>query len=453
MDFTLFPEDFDLLDSDESLDAFDLDLELEDDFLESDFEDQAPSRAMSRISKAARTRRILLGDGSNEEAVVFGFEEGYLSALRDHSVISEDQYGLATATLLAILGKGASLAVKAAKGGALQGRTEGEAAQAGGADFASAFRESSGIKEPIAKRLGSRIGTWWKSRREDGEADSPAEAGPEDLPPVYIADDDAAEEILADDSNTVSDESFGVSDRFGSTWSNSVDTFGRVAGRSAACLAAKYGAARIRRIAPSPESAFVQDTLALPILFGDGKIYEPVYGRLQNLPCPSCSQAHGANGCGVCEGFGAILVPDTDVDALVAGRSHYGAIGLILGIAAAAAAAGGIGALVSNKKFRGRAKAAISGFKKGGKKKGGGSSEIPFAPGASDSDIESEMDDLDGEIPFAPGAGGESPSSEGGGMDDIEGSLDDLESEMGFGSDGVDYQTEAGALIPVSWWR
>lgn len=422
----------------------------------------------SRVDRAARTRRVLMGSADNEEAVAFGYDQGYLQALRDTGQVSQEQFGVG---FWALVGKGAA---GLARGAVMQGRDPSEAGESGGRGFIESFRESAGIKEPLGKRVGSRLGSWLKARREDGAMEASAELGPDELPPVFVADDDEVELLVDDDSAEVSDEAFGVCDRFGSSWSGTQEAFGRLACRSASSKASRYGAARLQRAAPARESAFVQDVRATPVMFSDGKVYEPVYGRMHPVPCPSCTQAHDTSGCTICEEFGAILVPDSDVDSFVSSKSYYGLIiPLAIGLGA------GAGLLASNKKVQKRVAAAAQALKKGkkakkrrGKAKKPGSAEIPMAPDLDaleegDFDIEQELSSFDDEIPMAPGGEGVpfAPAGDDAFLMDLEGIEQDLDAEAfgglyeggltnmdpDFVAQGDD--VDVAALVPASWWR
>lgn len=205
----------------------------------------------------------------------------------------------------AALGKGA---VNVARGAALQGRDPEEAAQEGGAGFLQNFRQAAGIKEPLMARVGKRVGEWVRLQRGDA-ASSDLEG--EDLPPVYVQDEALVVEGLEGPDLELS-EAFGACTDYGADLPPHLHA------------PAALGARRLERARPYSLAPIVRDDEAYPVLLKDGSLVEPVYGRLHMISCPSCAQAMTSDGCSICEGFGALLVPEDEMDGVASTRSWVG---------------------------------------------------------------------------------------------------------------------------------
>ncbi len=224
----------------------------------------------SRVLRARRARRALLD--------------------------SEDAYG----GIWTALGKGA---VNVVRGATLQGRDPEEAAQEGGAGFLQSFRQEAGIEEPLMARLGKRVGSWFRRSRGGpvDPQDEPELLEGEDLPPVYAQDEALVLEGL-EDPNLELSEAFGACLGYGS------------APHPALRVPAARGLRRLGRAMPYSLGPMVRDDEAHPMLLEDGSVFEPVYGAMNMIACPSCAQAMTSEGCSICEGFGALLVPEDEMD-------------------------------------------------------------------------------------------------------------------------------------------
>lgn len=154
------------------------------------------------------------------------------------------------------------------------------------------------------------------------------------LPPVYVVDKVLATEAKNAPSVT-SPATVSPTTRFGASFHE-----GSVRPRSGndreAILRARFGSAKeLREAVPGPSSPLVEDGGASPLLLSDGTISDPVHGRLSLLSCFSCSglpaARYGAsgNGCVVCDDYGAILVPASDLPT-VAGTTRYGFIAALI---------------------------------------------------------------------------------------------------------------------------
>jgi hypothetical protein len=209
----------------------------------------------------------------------------------------------------AALGKGA---VNVVRGAALRGREPEEAAQEGGAGFLHSFRQAAGIEEPLMARLGKRMGSWIRRQRGDpmDEPELESDLEGDDLPPVYVQDEALVVEGLEDPGLELS-EAFGACSSYGAL-------------PRALRVPAARGAHRLGRARPYSLAPIVRDDEAYPLLLEDGSVVEPVYGRLHMISCPSCAQAMTSDGCSICEGFGALLVPDDEMDGVASTRGWMG---------------------------------------------------------------------------------------------------------------------------------
>lgn len=169
------------------------------------------------------------------------------------------------------------------------------------------------------------------------------EAGPSSLPPVYVSDPVTADQIAVHTPpQTLKTEShFGASADRGI-----VGCQIRPRAKKAARNAVFRGAQAMSSAPFHPPQPLVEDPSAHPVLFSDGRVVDSMHGELSTLPCPSCARVHSksvfgatSDDCPVCDGFGAILVPDADVPSY-AGCSHYGFVQFLIAPLAKLAAAG-----------------------------------------------------------------------------------------------------------------
>lgn len=161
----------------------------------------------------------------------------------------------------------------------------------------------------------------------NGQKQASVEAGPTSLPPVYVADPVTASQIKIGTrpQSLQMETSFGaMADR------GIVGCQVRPRAKKAAQNAVFRGAQAVANAPFRPPQPFVEDRSASPVLLSDGRVVDTMHGELSTLPCPSCSRmtrksAYGGQGddCSVCDGFGAVLIPDSDVPSYT-GCSSYG---------------------------------------------------------------------------------------------------------------------------------
>lgn len=307
-----------------------------------------PSVVPGRVAMGSRVRRLQSGTAAPEDAHAVSWYGGYLQCATDSGVLSQEQLAENYGGVVKLAGKGIGKLFRlagAAGRGAL-GAPEGSTAEERAQKLGQGFQESLGIKRPGAQEIGKALGSWLRGGKDDGgeEEDAEVVADATTLPPTYVADDEGAEHAVAQQEQEP-DESAPMApvDTFGASFSaGCLARQPRDGARGAVKAAASFGLVRMRRAARRPFSSMVHDTHARPYLLSSGVVREPVYGRMAMVPCPSCArvrvEAFGRNGCScpLCEGHGAILMPDSDVDGY---RSSYGFLLLgLLGSAAAGAA-------------------------------------------------------------------------------------------------------------------
>jgi hypothetical protein len=164
------------------------------------------------------------------------------------------------------------------------------------------------------------------------------EAGPETLPPTYVADAVTAEPSAQVAGLVHPTESFGATADAGF-----VARQRRSGAKQGAANAVVRSMQALSRVPYGEPSTFVEDPNSRPVLFGDGRIFDEAYGELLAVPCPSCSHlnrqaafAGVGRDCSVCDTFGAILMPQSDVPSY-ASSSAYGIIPLLVPVVAAGA--------------------------------------------------------------------------------------------------------------------
>ena len=168
------------------------------------------------------------------------------------------------------------------------------------------------------------------------------EADHVELPPVYVADSAGVREQLTAGSHLGSHGEFAMEDRFGdAALAGYVGSQRRAGARRAAEQSIATAAAKTAGTVPGRGAAFIEDREAEPRLFSDGSILDAVYGALRPVPCPSCSSASAVEvkaghttGCGVCDSYGAVLVPETDAPSFLGVRYGF-LVPLIVGLGGA----------------------------------------------------------------------------------------------------------------------
>jgi len=299
----------------------------------------------SRRAMAARTRAAMDGRLSRDATYGAGWADGYRDALVHLGAPAEavdEAFGILP--LVMLLGKGVGAATKPIVEGAT-GKKEGE----------GAFKS---LGQAIGEKLGLRKKERFDASTAGQDQVSPAsaqsaaakaiplppatasvEADRHELPPVYVADTKGFEEDLAQTHGTSSHGAMPIEERFGATAQvGFVGGQARRGAQVAAERAVQYGAMKMAATRPTAGSVFVEDGGARPLLFSDGTLWESVYGRLVACPCPSCAPVHfgaltaGSDiGCLVCDDYGAILVPETDLESYAGIR-----YGILLPLIAAA---------------------------------------------------------------------------------------------------------------------
>lgn len=305
-----------------------------------------------RVAMARRVRRTLYGLASPTEAHRTGYFAGYLQCAQDLGRLDPTSVEAAYGGVMQWIGRGLGGVAKLALATG-QGFIGDQKLTDVARDIGAGARSGMGVPQQGAARdVGQALGEQLTGQGVSTEPapQAPVEATKEELPPVYVADTEGAEEYLSQAADLGIEpqmtESFEVEEQFGGT-----ARFGvlgrqrRERSRTAVSRAMSMGARRLAKADRHPARVFVRDHGADAMLFSDGRIQDAVYGRLQMVPCPSCARvrseaAYGGvgNRCVACSGYGAILVPDDDVESF---SGIYGALFLsLLGSAAAA----GIGA-------------------------------------------------------------------------------------------------------------
>jgi len=328
--------------SDLILDEFEDEIDFTDDADDDDedidrllAEDDLPGR-ISRRTVASRARRVLSGRAGRDETYEAGLFAGYARALRDQGHFPESYGGAFWGTV----GRGVGRLAIAGARGYMGGKTAEELAQ----EVGSGVREGSGMSATMPKDLGrtmaERVTGGGAVETSTTAPPAAAEVTAEDLPPTYVADDAGFSDDLdalggdLDQAGELS-EGLELAEVFGSTArSGLIERQGRHRAASAAESSLYFGAAALRNAVRSAPSVFVADNDAEPVMFAGGQIWEPAYGRVHAVPCPSCARltkeatSYGAGTtCAVCDAFGAILVPESDLSQYASSR--YGAFFLL----------------------------------------------------------------------------------------------------------------------------
>jgi hypothetical protein len=308
------------------------------------FDDEA-ELARGRVAMANRARAAL--DGPSSSSFNAGVSFGYLQALRDmgvHDSVVNEQYGGLFSFLKKDPERRALRQERRAAGGGLggllraatQGFTGGKTLSELAGEAGSGVRESFVAEE----RLGPKVATI-PSKSEAPSEPAGVEADAESLPPIYVEDEQGFDEEFDEQSDMLEDDdiTFGLTceDRYGQSCKyGMVEEQPRDAARKAARRAVKRSIRRMSKSKRKSPKPFVEDPNARPMLFSDGRIWDSVYGAMNTVPCPSCTRLHpsavrngGHKSCVVCEGYGAVIVPESDVDTFLSSPS-YGLIPLLL---------------------------------------------------------------------------------------------------------------------------
>lgn len=308
----------------------------------------------SRIAMADRLRRSWQGRFTPDESEDIAYAKGVRDALAAVGIRAEtveETYG----TLLGSAGR----KISGLGSGFLQGVM-------GDVSAPELFRRlGQGVREGLVPPKPKSRANAGAEAQEEVSEDVAVEADAETLSPVYVADEEAADEGLDQ-----AEEAFGAADdghylgpleaasEFGETakYGGFLDRR-RESTRRAALRAAGVGSKAMRRAPRGRELPFIEDVAAEPVLLSDGRVVEPVYGAMTVVPCPSCAHVEqaavrrgDADSCLVCNRTGAILIPEGDVE-------HFGAISAVLmGVlkAAASIATSIAGSVVSKKIAKGK---------------------------------------------------------------------------------------------------
>ena len=341
-----------------------------------------PKTILGRREMANRARAHFRGNGGSGDSFRAGVMYGYMQSLFDSGMpegaLPDDTYGLfkrfkpfkgvkglvgaatkgllggATATTAAgELGRGLAVGLvgqpEGMPPGTLPVLTPSPPAGSTSAGVTASPLPVSTMAHQLGHRMGSGLGVVGGGMPS---ASAPVEAEKQTLPPVYVADKMGfeADADLIEGRSTVlrgGRADLSVEDRFGATaLVGLVNGQTRRSARHAARDAAKHGAT-VLALSPRTSSGapFVEDPGANPVLFGDGRIFDSIYGELVALPCPSCAPvsereafAGVGRSCIVCDGHGAFLTPASDVSEW-SGGVRYGIFPLLIPLVTAGAAA------------------------------------------------------------------------------------------------------------------
>lgn len=368
--------------SDEDLDWFLME-EDEDDEVAGDFSvDPMESWAiLGRREMANRARSQFRGNGGSSDSFRAGAMYGYMQSLTDQGMpdgaLPDDRFGLFRKFRPFA---GPRKLVDAAMKGALGGPTAIEAARQVGVGTASALTGAevpvalaqpvltptpafpapdgagsvraaplSAIAHQLGQRAASGLGVLSGAFPT---ATAPVVAVRQTLPPVYVADKMGFEgdaDLIEGRGSVLrgARATLPVEEQFGATaLAGFVQGQVRRPAKHAAKVAAKRGATMLAVSSMDSTGApFVEDPGAEPVLFGNGQIWDSVYGELAAVPCPSCAPvderaAFGRTGnrCIVCDDKGALLTPTSDVSQW-SGGVQYGIVPLLIPLVTAGASA------------------------------------------------------------------------------------------------------------------
>lgn len=167
-------------------------------------------------------------------------------------------------------------------------------------------------------------------------------ADKQSLPPVYVSDPVLAAEAKV--APTVQSTAvLSPTTKFGASFQEGSVKPRRGREREAITRARLESEKELRGSEPHPPTPLVEDAGAAPALLDDGNVVEPCHGRLVIVSCMSCSRrpadryGSSGNGCLVCDDYGAILVPASDLPSY-AGTERFGFVAALLGALAPLAA-------------------------------------------------------------------------------------------------------------------
>lgn len=303
---------------------------IEDEAFEDDFDDDederedkaavpvpSPGSSFSKgsrlgMAKAAR-RSIFSGDLGAVYAL--GFRDAIAHAGGDDD-LAEETYG----SLLALLAPAVVPFVQGASGSDPAAPPDDTFR-----DIGRKVGEALGLRKRAKKPRASPVPTVNPAGglREEVPA-VPVEASADALPPVYVADSIEARKVvdgLGDDVHSAISGQVPLQEAFGATVHHGwVSSMRRDRAKDAVVSAIKSGESRLRLAPSDAVAAFAEDVEAEPLLYADGTAWDAIYGRLSAVPCPSCGSVHPeaafggvAKDCGVCHGYGAILIPEDDL--------------------------------------------------------------------------------------------------------------------------------------------
>ena len=328
-------EEIDWGDEDEDSELFG---EIESALLEDDEDEGFFLPSFGRVAMANRVRDARSGNLSKSEGYGAGYRQGVLDALTRVGM-SDQQAQSAYSGLFSALGKGIFALGQHVVVPALTG--------------AAGLEQGAGVKD-LAYQAGSGARTSLSSEDMDDIEDAPIHGDSLQSPPVYVADDIGAHEGALSASSELGDDLDRFSglkgtSKFSAAVAEQYGYIGRQPWREAkraADRSTRLGSDALRASSIGESSALVHDPGAKPVVYGNGRIVDDVHGPLCTVPCPSCSRVeYGAmkrgagKSCLVCDGNGAILVPDGDLPAYK-GCVSYGAVLIPLLISAGASAAG-----------------------------------------------------------------------------------------------------------------
>jgi len=325
----------DVMDDEDDEEESELFGEIEQALLEDDEDPIFGVVSFGRVAMANRVRDAKQGALTKNEGYNEGYRRGVIDALQ-YAGVSERQAEEAYSGLFTAIGKGIFALGKHVVVPALSGAS-GLGQDANVSDLA--YRAGSGVREGVSG---------------DEDLDDPILGDGMQAPPVYVADDLGAHEgALAASAELGADldnfDGLKGTSRFSAAVREDYGFIGRQPWSQAKRAADRALSAGREALVKSPAGdsvSMVRDPGANPVVYGSGRVVDEIHGALCAVPCPSCSHvqygamAKGAGkSCLVCDGYGAILVPEGDLPEYK-GCVAYGAVFIPLLISAATSAAG-----------------------------------------------------------------------------------------------------------------
>lgn len=203
--------------------------------------------------------------------------------------------------------------------------------------FKKLGQSTSSVVSSAGEGFLSTFNPWLKTPVAEPVAAPPPQqvvADRQTLPPVYVADPSLAARATASPS-VASPAVMIPTSKFGASYVHGSEKQRDLEGRSAAVRARLQGSSELRSSPVGDPVPMVEDATAHPVMTKDGEVVEPIHGRLVMVSCFSCcrkpvSYGSSGNGCVVCDDYGAILVPSSDLSS-VAGTESFGFIAALLG--------------------------------------------------------------------------------------------------------------------------